>query len=52
LGSQFPDDREDYSYSVLRRIMVSDLLSHSRDISFFFLTSFCHFRCVLKMADH
>src|SRR5204862_2226530 len=23
LGSQFPDDREDYSYDVLRRIMVS-----------------------------
>jgi hypothetical protein len=26
LGSQFPDDREDYSYSVLRKIMVSGLL--------------------------
>jgi hypothetical protein len=26
LGSQFPDDQEDYYYSVLRRIMVSKLI--------------------------
>ena len=25
LGSQFPDDREDYSYNVLRKIMVTNL---------------------------
>src|SRR2546430_5517652 len=31
LGSQFPDDQDDYSYSVLNRIMVSNLFSSVRD---------------------
>ena len=56
LGSQFPDDRHDYSYSVLNKIMV---------IYFFYFTSFfCPnlfityiniillFRCVLKQVDY
>ena len=37
LGSQFPDDREDYSYSVLRRIMVSGLfLTREKFLSYLF----------------
>jgi hypothetical protein len=35
LGSQFPDDQEDYYYSVLRRIMVKNLIFNSKFFSWF-----------------
>ena len=35
LGSQFPEDRDDYSYSILSRIMVSYLLNFDLNIYLF-----------------
>jgi hypothetical protein len=58
LGSQFPDDREDYSYNVLRRIMVSNLFLFFffsfKKVFFLFnrLLYIIPFRCVSKREDH
>ena len=58
LGSQFPDDRYDYSYSVLSRIMVNNLFFCENlfaSICIFHVSInifYYYFRCVLKQADH